>query len=81
MLAESLRELKWTLQTALNSNNRRAKIQKGDFIVALLHATTMGTEAFSLASLRLSVCSFLGIVVGQSAFNERTGTDSLLRQA
>ena len=80
MLAKSLRKLKSTLQTALNANDRRAKIQDGDFIVALLHATAVGTDSFSLAMLRLSVCSFLGIVVGQSAFNERMGTESLLRQ-
>lgn len=80
MLAENLRVLKSTLQTAFNTKDRRAKIQDGDFIIALLHATAVGSEKFSLASLRLSVCDFLGIVINQSAFNERMGTDSLLRQ-
>ena len=80
MLTENLRFLKSTLQTAFNSEDRRAKIQDGDFILGLLYATANASEKFSLSFLRLSVCNFLGVVVGQSSFNERVATESLIRQ-
>lgn len=80
MLAESLRSLKSTLQTAFNSQDRRAKIQDGDFITGLLYATASASEKFSLSFLRMSMCNFLDVVIGQSAFNERMGTESLLWQ-
>ena len=68
------------MQTAFNSEDRRAKIQDGDFILGLLYATANASEKFSLSFLRLSVCNFLGVVVGQSSFNERVATESLIRQ-
>lgn len=77
MLAEYLQKLKKTLRTQLNSNDSRAKIQDADFIAGLLYASASSTSTFSLATLRLSMCNFLGNTIGQSAFNERMGTLSL----
>jgi hypothetical protein len=61
----------------LNSSDKRAKIQDGEFIVGLIQAVATVKNNFSLAGLRLSVCHYIGISIGASAFNERIGTASL----
>ena len=80
MISESIRLVKSKLHAAFSSTDQRAKIQDGDFIVGLLEATADSPESFSLASLRLSMCSFVGETIGQSAFNERMGTATLKNQ-
>ena len=80
MISESIRLVKSNLHAAFSSTDQRAKIQDGDFIVGLLEATADSPESFSLASLRLSMCSFVGETIGQSAFNERMGTATLKNQ-
>ena len=80
MISESFRLLKSKIHAAFSTTDRRAKIQDGDFIIGLLKATADSSESFSLASLRLSMCSFVGETIGQSAFNERMGTATLKNQ-
>jgi len=60
MISESFRLLKSKIHAAFSTTDRRAKIQDGDFIIGLLKATADSSESFSLASLRLSMCSFVG---------------------
>ena len=79
MLTDVLRLFKSKLHTALNSSDRRAKIQDSDFIVGLLQATAKAKKNFSLGELQRSVCMFLGVKIGRSAFNERLGTTSLAK--
>jgi hypothetical protein len=81
MLESVLRTVKATLQKSLNPSDRRAKIQDGDFLIGLLQATATSVKNFTLASLRMSACVFLEITIGQSAFNERMATESLLKHA
>ena len=78
MLVDSLRFLKSTLQSKLNSSDRRAKIQDSDFIIGLIQAVAKAKGNFSLSELRLSVCQFLCISIGASAFNERIATAALV---
>ncbi len=78
MLVDSLRSFKSKLQSKLNSHDKRAKIQDSDFVIGLLQAVATAKDNFSLSELRLSVCQFLGITIGMSAFNERLGTASLI---
>ena len=79
MLVDSLRSFKSKLQSKLNSHDKRAKIQDTDFIIGLLQAVATAKDNFSLAELRLSVCQFIEISIGHSAFNERLGTASLVQ--
>ncbi len=79
MLVHSLRSFKSKLQSKLNSHDKRAKIQDNDFVVALLQAVATAKDNFSISELRLSVCQFIGITIGASAFNERLGTASLVK--
>ena len=79
MLANALRSFKSKLQTALNATDRRAKIQDSDLIIGLLQAVSQAKGNFSLGDLHRSVCMFLGIKIGCSAFNERLGTKSLVK--
>ena len=77
MLKEAIENIQTKLQCVLNPSDKRAKIQDYEFIVGLLQATSATSENFTLASLRLSLCNFIGIVIGQSTFNERLATKSL----
>ena len=79
MLVDSLRSFKSKLQTKLNSSDKRAKIQDSDFVIGLLQAVAQAKGNFSLSEIRLSVCQFLGLSIGASAFNERIGTTSLAK--
>jgi hypothetical protein len=79
MLVDSLRSFKSKLQSKRNSHDKRAKIQDSDFVIGLLQAVATAKDNFSLAELRLSVCQFIGITIGASAFNERLGTASLVQ--
>jgi hypothetical protein len=79
MLTDALRFLKSKLHTALNSSDSRAKVQDSDFVIGLLQAVAQAKGNFSLAGLNRSMCTFLGIKIGRSAFNERLGTASLVR--
>lgn len=80
MLSKALATLKSTLQNTFKNDDRRAKIQSGDFILGLLHALSVETKSFSLASLRLAACAFLNKTIGRSAFNERMATPNLRKQ-
>ena len=79
MLIDALRSFKLKLHRALNSTDRRAKIQDCDFIIGLLQAVANAKGNFSLGDLHRSACIFLGIKIGRSAFNERLGTTSLVK--
>lgn len=79
MLTDALRLFKSKLHTALNAADRRAKIQDCDFIIGLLQAVAKAKGNFSLGELHRSMCMFLEIKIGRSAFNERLGTASLVK--
>lgn len=79
MLTDALRSLKSKLHSVLNSSDRRAKIQDSDFLLALVQAVAQAKANFTLAELHRSVCMFLGIKIGKSAFNERLTTASLVK--
>ena len=79
MLSEALKLFKLKLHRGLNSSDRRAKVQDSDFIVGLLQAVASAKRNFSLGELNRSMCLFLGIKIGRSAFNERLGTSSLVK--
>ena len=79
MLTDALRMFKSKLHTALNSSDRRAKIQDSDFIIGLLQAVAKAKGNFTLSELHGLAYIFLGIKIGRSAFNERLGTASLVR--
>lgn len=78
MLTDALQIFKSKLQSAFNSSDPRAKIQDSDFIVSLIYAVSSAQANFTLAELRLSLCSYLGIAIGNSAFNECLATRSLV---
>lgn len=80
MLSNFLRKFKHQFVTLFNNHDRRAKIQDAEFIQGLLYAIASDDASFSLASLRRRMCTFLGINIGRSAFNERIGTKSLAQQ-
>lgn len=80
MFSQSLPEFKEKLRSGLNCNDRRAKIQDSDFIVGLMRSLSGTNGAFSLNDLRRGVCSYLGISVGASSFNERLSRPSLIPQ-
>lgn len=77
MLKEAIENIQTKLQRVLNPSDKRAKIQDYEFIIGLLQATSAVSENFTLASLRLSLCNFVGTFIGQSTFNERLATQSL----
>lgn len=79
MITETLRSFKSKIHTALNSSDRRAKIQDSDFIIGLLQAVAKAKSNFTLSDLHQSMCMFLKIKIGRSAFNERIGTSSLVK--
>jgi hypothetical protein len=79
MLANALRLFKSKLHSALNSSDRRAKIQDSDFIIGLLQAVAKAKGNFTLAGLNISVGAFLKNKIGKSAFNERLTTASLVK--
>lgn len=79
MLTEALRSLKSKLHSALNSSDRRAKIQDSDFIIGLLQAVAKAKGNFTLSQLHQATCMFLGVKIGKSAFNERLTTASLVK--
>ncbi|MBF0367516.1 MAG: IS4 family transposase [Oligoflexia bacterium] len=79
MITEALRSFKSKIHAALNSSDRRAKIQDSDFIIGLLQAVAKAKSNFTLSELHQSMCMFLEIKIGRSAFNERIGTASLVK--
>ena len=79
MLTEALGLLKSKLRSALNSSDRRAKIQDSDFIIGLMQAVAKAKGNFSLSQLHQNTCLFLGLKIGKSAFNERLSTASLVK--
>lgn len=79
MLTDALRLFKSKIHNALNSTDRRAKIQDSDFVIGLLQAVATAKGNFSLGELHRSMCMFLGVKIGRSAFNERLGTASLVK--
>lgn len=79
MIAEALRSFKSKMHTILNSSDRRAKIQDSDFIIGLLQAVAKAKSNFTLSELQQSICMFLEVKIGRSAFNERLGTASLIK--
>ena len=79
MITDVLRQLKNEMSRSFSSSDQRAKIQDSDFIIGLISAIAGAKDNFSLAELRRLSCSYLGIHIGQSAFNERLGTLSLVQ--
>lgn len=79
MLTEALGLLKSKLHSALNSFDRRAKIQDSDFIIGLMQAVAKAKGNFTLSELHQNTCMFLGVKIGKSAFNERLTTTSLVK--
>ena len=79
MITDVLRQLKNEMSRSFSSSDQRAKIQDSDFIIGLIQAIAGAKDNFSLAELRRLSCSYLGIHIGQSAFNERLGTLSLVQ--
>lgn len=79
MLANALHSFKSKLHSALNSSDRRAKIQDSDFIIGLLQAVAKAKGSFTLSELHTSVGAFLDIKIGRSSFNERLTTTSLVK--
>ena len=79
MFTDVVRTFKSKFQTALNSTDRRAKIQDSDFIVAILQAVAEAKKNFTLAELHRLACLFLEKKITRSAFNERLGTASLVK--
>ena len=79
MITDVLRQLKNEMSKSFSLSDQRAKIQDSDFIIGLIQAIAGSKDNFSLAELRRRSCSFLGIHIGQSAFNERLGTASLVQ--
>lgn len=77
MIIDLLTTFKSIMSSNLNSSDKRAKIQDGEFIVGLVQAVATAKQNFTLAELRLSVCQYLGKSIETSAFNERLGTKSL----
>ena len=79
MITDVLRQLKNEMSKSFSPSDQRAKIQDSDFIIGLIQAIAASKDNFSLAELRRRSCSFLGVHIGQSAFNERLGTASLVQ--
>ena len=77
MITDVLRQLKSEMSKSFSASDQRAKIQDSDFIIGLIQAIATSKKNFSLADLRRRSCSYLGVHIGQSAFNERLGTASL----
>ena len=77
IVTDYLQSLKSKLNSSLNSKDKRAKIQDSDFVTSMLQAVAQMKDNFSLAELRLCVCSFIGITIGTSSFNTRIATASL----
>jgi len=77
MFADSLRSFKSKLQKNFNSSDKRATIQDSDFIIGLLQGVAKSKNNFTLAELRLAVCTFIGSTICRSAFNERISTKNL----
>lgn len=77
MITDVLRQLKSEMSKSFSASDQRAKIQDSDFIIGLIQAIATSKKNFSLADLRRRSCTYLGVHIGQSAFNERLGTASL----
>lgn len=79
MLTETLKALKSKLYAALNSSDRRAKIQDSDFILGLVQAVAKAPGNFTLFYLHQAANLFFDLEIGRSAFNERLTTSSLVK--